>query len=279
MGKAIVIKDLAVTNPLVTVTFLNEDNILASYLASNTSISNTEEAALKMFVKGLLDSNLWIKMRYFYPMLGNTVEDMLLDAISPATEDLMKNISSTTELSISERKLLVGSSEGIITDVTKLLRFKNTDWKNFGIVTSTYHGALNQVLSFYFSGQTGNYSFTFAPLSTAFTERPPRITAGYSGSALSYVPASASTDERTYVDRIVFGQVNNAVAQVYKENSLYATGTSYVNDIEYLNYCKILGGYTTSYKFFAITNNLTQEEYATFYGLLLTFLQSVGKHA
>lgn len=279
MGKAIVIKDLTVTNPLVTVTFLNEDNILASYLASNTSISNTEEAALKMFVKGLLDSNLWIKMRYFYPMLGNTVEDMLLDVISPATEDLMKNISSTTELSISERKLLVGNNEGIITDVTKLLRFKNTDWKNFGIVTSTYHGALNQVVSFYFGGQTGNYSFTFTPLNTSFTERPPRITAGYSGSALSYVPVSASTDERTYVDRIVFGQVNNAVAQVYKENSLYATGTSYVNDIEYLSNCKILGGVTTSYKFFAITNNLTQEEYATFYGLLLTFLQSVGKHA
>ena len=278
MGKALVIKGLEVANPLTSVSFLNPDTILSEYLAENTSITDTEKTALGAFVDGLMSNGLLSKMRYFYPMLGNNVTDMLIDVISPATEDLLSNIDSATDLSVSDRMLNVSSGVRSV-DVNALIRFKNTDWKNFGIITSTYCGSMSQFTTLRVSGQNGNNSFNIFPLSGAFTERPPRMLAGYSGSALSYIPASAIADERTYLDRIIFAQVNGDVAQLYKEKNLYASGTSYVNDITYLNDCKILGGNITTYKFFAITNPLSQAEYTTFYELLLAFLQAVGKHA
>lgn len=279
MGKALVINGLEVNNPLTTVTFLDEGSVLDAYLAANTSISAAEESALQVFVDGLLENNLFTKMRYFYPMLGDNVSDMLLDVITPSTEDLMANLSSRTELSVSDRKLNVGNASGIATDVNLLTRFKTTDWHNLGILTSTYHGSLNSVITFWFSGQTGNYSFRTNPLSDAFTYRPPRINVGYDGAASVNIPTAQSTDERTYLDRIIFAQVNGSDAKLYKENNLYASGASYVGDIEYLNNVLILGGKTTTYKFFAITDPLTAEEYATLYGLLLAFLQAVGKHS
>lgn len=279
MGKAIVIKDLEVTNPLTTVTFLNPESVLSAYLAANTSISNTEKTALKAFVDGLLNNHLYTKMRYFYPMLGNNVTDMLLDAISPSTEDLLANLSSTSTLSVTDRILQVSSGDGISTDASSLIRFKSGDWHNFGIITSTYHGSMNQVITFRFSGQTGSYTFTYMPLSTYATERTPRALFGYSGSETNYIPATAPADERSYLDRIIFAQTNGNEGKVYKENSLYASGVSYVEDIQFLNTCSILGGDITSYKFLAITDNLTTEEYSMFYSLLLTFLQAVGKHS
>ena len=96
MGKAIVIDGLQVTNPLCTVTFSGTpaENAISAYLAANTSINITEKEALGNFVEGLINANLWDKIKYFYPLLGDNVADAVLEVVSPSTEDLFVDNTS-----------------------------------------------------------------------------------------------------------------------------------------------------------------------------------------
>ena len=109
MGKAIVIDGLQVTNPLCTVTFSGTpaENAIRAYLAVNTSINTTEKEALGNFVEGLINANLWDKIKYFYPLLGDNVADAVLEVVSPSTEDLF--VDNTLGLSVSSRKLIANN--------------------------------------------------------------------------------------------------------------------------------------------------------------------------
>ena len=280
MGKALVIKGLEISSPLATVTFSDQDTFLSAYLAANTSISDTEKTALKTFFEGLFDNKLLSKMRYFYPMLGNNVPDMILEAISPSTEDIFSNLASLSSLSVTDRVLhssIENNTE--IINASSLSRFTLSDWRNMGVITATYHNTLSESCALNLGGQNGNNRIRTFELSSAFTERPPRVLAGYSGSALSFVPSSASADERTYLDRIIFIQWQGNTASVYKEQNLYASGASYADNITGLANLQICTAVNTSYKFLAFMDNLTTSEWGVFHGLLLTFLRAVGKHS
>lgn len=280
MGKALVIKGLKVESPLTSVTFFDPETFLSPYLTANTSINETEKSALKTFFNGLFDNNLLSKMRYVYPMLGDNVTDMLVEAMSPATEDLFANLPSLSGLSVTNRVLHATIAfNTVVGSFANTPRFVLTDWRNMGVITATYHNTFNDSAPFNMQGQNGNNRMRFDNLSAAFTYRPPRLLAGYSGSALSYIPASQDQDERSYLERVLLAQWKGDACSIYKENALYASGVSYADNMTVLSSYQLLCGKDVSNKFFALCDNMSASEWATFHGLLISFLRSVGKHA
>ena len=277
MGKALIIKGLQVNNPIQIVTFKDAKSVLKNYYSLNSSISATEIKALDTFVNGLLDADIWKKISYFYPMLGDNLADMKIDAVSPDTEDLFTNATSLEGLSV-ENRILVSTSRSV--SGGKSNRILSTDCSNFGIISSIEHGGINLCSPFMFMGaQGGNYTNGLHSMVAASTMRYPTLDTGNDGSAPTYVPSSSvDKDYRTYLDRTLFGDFDGNTARLYMENELFAEGALYpLTKISGVS--KFIQGQAAGdkYKFLALTKHLTSEEWGIFYSLLNTFLVSVGK--
>lgn len=295
-GKAIIINGLVVSEPLMTVTFKDADSILSSYLAKNTTISSSEKDSLKTFVAGLLEAGLWEKMKYFYPMLGGTVADQLVEVVSPDMEDLFNtNLSGTldiTGLSIVDRKLRsLNRNKSNPYPVVDTRRIKSLDFSNMGMVfamnmagntaaTTPMGDSLSLMYRLYnynavgIVGATGVSNYRY----------PEMYASGHNASVVYPTGSSDGGNNLSYAERIIYADYNGSVATLYKEKVQYKTGTnSAVSDPE--NGYRISGllnnytGNNSDNGFLAITEHLTQAEWGTFYDLLLPFLQAVGKHS
>lgn len=279
MGKALVIKGLQVNNPIQIVTFKDAKSVLKKYYSLNASISATEIKALDTFVNGLLDAGIWNKVSYFYPMLGDNLADMKIDAVSPDTEDLFTNATSLDGLSVENRILLSTSRSA---SGGKSNRILSTNCSDFGIISSIEHGGLNPCQPFMFMGsQGGAYTNGLQSMITASTMRYPTISAGNDGSALTFIPSSSvDKDYKTYLDRTLFGDFDGNTARLYIEKELFAEGTLYplasIHGVSLFIQGQAAGD---KYKFLALTKHLTSEEWGIFYSLLNTFLVSVGKRS
>lgn len=280
MGKALIIKGLQVNNPIQIVTFKDAKSVLKNYYSLNASISATEIKALDTFVNGLLDADIWKKISYFYPMLGDNLADMKIDAVSPDTEDLFTNATSLDGLSVENRILLSTSRSA---SGGKSNRILSTDCSDFGIVSSIEHGGLNACSPFMFIGsQGGAYTNGLYSMIGISIMRYPAINAGNNGSAATNVPSSSvdSKDYKTYLDRTLYGDFDGNTARLYMENELFAEGTLYpltsINGVSQFIQGQAAGD---KYKFLALTKHLTSEEWGIFYSLLNTFLVSVGKRS
>lgn len=279
MGKALIIKGLQVNNPIQIVTFKDAKSVLKNYYSLNSSISATEIKALDTFVNGLLDAEIWKKISYFYPMLGDNLADMKIDAVSPDTEDLFTNATSLDGLSV-ENRILVSTSRNL--SGGKSNRILSTDCSDFGIISSIEHGGLNSCSPFIFMGaQGGAYTNGLNSMSSSSTMRYPTLNTGNDGSTSTNIPSSSvDKDYKTYLDRTLYGDFNGNTARLYMENELFAEGALYpltsINGVS-----KFISGQTAGdkYKFLALTKHLTSEEWGIFYSLLNTFLVSVGKRS
>ena len=82
MGKALVIEGLQVNNPLCVITIGENtpERELSAYLAKNKGISTTEKNALISMVGTLMDNGIYSKIKSFYPIIGTSVADMIIDA-------------------------------------------------------------------------------------------------------------------------------------------------------------------------------------------------------
>ena len=279
MGKALIIKGLQVNNPIQIVTFKDAKSVLKNYYSLNASINATEIKALDTFVNGLLDADIWGKISYFYPMLGDNLADMKIDAVSPDTEDLFTNITSLDGLSV-ENRILLSTSRSV--SGGKSNRILSTDCSDFGIISSIEHGGLNPCSPFMFIGaQGGNYQNGLYSMVSASTMRYPTLETGYDGSAVTHIPSSSvDKDYKTYLDRTLYGDFDGNTARLYMENELFAEGTLYpLTSISGVS--KFINGQAAGdkYKFLALTKHLTSEEWGIFYSLLNTFLVSVGKRS
>lgn len=279
MGKALIIKGLQVNNPIQIVTFKDAKSVLKNYYSLNSSISATEIKALDTFVNGLLDADIWKKISYFYPMLGDNLADMKIDAVSPDTEDLFTNATSLDGLSV-ENRILVSTSRNL--SGGKSNRILSTDCSDFGIISSIEHGGLNPCSPFMFMGtQGGAYTNGLYSMVAVSTMRYPTLDTGNDGSTSTHIPSSSvDKDYKTYLDRTLYGDFNGNTARLYMENELFAEGALYpltsINGVS-----KFISGQTAGdkYKFLALTKHLTSEEWGIFYSLLNTFLVSVGKRS
>lgn len=280
MGKALIIKGLQVNNPIQIVTFKDAKSVLKNYYSLNSSISATETKALDTFVNGLLDADIWKKISYFYPMLGDNLADMKIDAVSPDTEDLFTNATSLDGLSV-ENRILLSTSRSL--SGGKSNRILSTDCSDFGIISSIEHGGLNPCSPFMFMGaQGGAYTNGLDSMATVSTMRYPALDTGNDGSTATYMPSSSvdGKNYQTYLDRTLYGDFNGNTARLYMENELFAEGALYpLASIHGVS--KFISGQTAGdkYKFLALTKHLTSEEWGIFYSLLSAFLVSVGKRS
>lgn len=273
MGKAIVIDGLQVTNPLCTVTFSGTpaENALAAYLAANTSINTTEEEALMAFVEGLINANLWGKMKYFYPLLGNNVTDSVLEVVSPSTEDLFTSVG-TTGLSVDSRKLSAlnrGQSE-----VTLGTRASSLDLSKIGIITAAINSRGGMKGSEFWIN--ANSSKRVSLFTSTGTYRYPNF--HYDATTIGHGDTSPIYTEGGVE---VFGTIDNGTCYLYDGITQLATeSVSATTGTLNRSYGLLYNTNQTNsyeYDFFAITEGMTTADWLVFHQLLMTFLQAVGK--
>ena len=271
MGKAFVIEGLDVINPLCTVTLVKSPlkAALKEYYSRNTSINETEKIALENFVQSLIDTNLWDKMKYFYPMLGNNVSDCTLEVISPNTEDLISNVPNTG-LFVNNRMLIANnrpaSANYVVSD-----RIKGIDTTKIGVIGVGESAEWMNGTTLVKFGSSGNYAgMEMATISSGY---------GYP----TFTVGNMAKNERatnTLLYRILCGTIENSKVNLYLDTELeasadYATPTTFVNSYGVLSNQREKD---YKYHFMAITEGFTKTDWDTYYPLLVKFLKAVGKH-
>lgn len=270
MGKAIVINGLNVTNPLTTVTLFNtpaEAELKSYFEKIGNNITSTEKTALIEFVNELIDKGVWSKFKYFYPLLGGSVSDMILDVVEPSTEDLFTT-SGTTGLSVKDRMLvaterpqsdiLVGSRAAQLnTSKLSMICSGFVDKQIGGGQLTCLRGTDNTLCDFILSSASSVYR-----------------NMGWAG-------VNSDSDYSQLTSRICCGITNNATGYIYLNNELLNSGTPVIpSDVKY-TYGFLSNFRTAGYNFTftAIGEDITPSDWTTkIYPALLTFLQAVGKH-
>ena len=281
MGKAIVIDGLKVTNPLCTVTFsgIPVENALRAYLAANTSINSEEESALEAFVQGLIDNGMWTKIKAFYPMLGNNVDDLILEVNGES--ELLGDDKATLTADGRNLSANVGRT-GQTSTVPKML--KNLDFGNLSIFASgnatVFQGYSRNIL---YLSAVNNITFSLQGNTFAY----PSITYGSNSAPIQGTGEGQSGIQQSYLERIVFWNTKDGVSTVYKDGVRYAS-TNYASIGNIERTVNILSNVKTSgsaedqpykYSFLAFADGMSESEIGKFYELQLVFLKAVGKHS
>lgn len=281
MGKAIVIDGLKVTNPLCTVTFSGTpvENALRAYLAANTSINSEEKSALEAFVQGLIDNSIWSKIKAFYPMLGNNVDDLILE-VNGESELLGGNKATFTA---DSRNLSANVDRtGKTSTVPQML--KNLDFGNLSIFASgnaTVHQAYSR--NILYLSAVNNITFSLQGNTYAY----PSIICGSNSAPIQGTGEGQSGIQQSYLERIVAWNIKNGSVVVYKDGVRYAsTDYSPIGNIgrtvNVLSNVKLTGSAEDQpykYSFLAFADGMSESEISKFYELQLAFLKAVGKHS
>lgn len=281
MGKAIVIDGLKVTNPLCTVTFSGTpvENALRAYLAANTSINSEEKSALEAFVQGLIDNSMWSKIKAFYPMLGNNVDDLILEVNGES--ELLGGDKGTLSADGRNLSANVGRAGGTST-VPQML--KNLDFGNLSIFASgnaTVHQAYSR--NILYLSAVNNITFSLQVNTYAY----PSIVCGSNSAPIQGIGEGQSGIQQSYFERIVAWNIKNGSVVVYKDGVRYAsTDYSPIGNIEravnVLSNVKLTGSAEDQpykYSFLAFADGMSESEISKFYELQSAFLKAVGKHS
>ena len=281
MGKAIVIDGLKVTNPLCTVTFSGTpvENALRAYLAANTSINSDEKSALEAFVEGLIDNSMWSKIKAFYPMLGNNVDDLILEVNGES--ELLGGNKATLTADSRNLSANVGRT-GETSTVPQML--KNLDFGNLSIFASG-NATVHQMYSrdILHLSAVNNIKFALQGDTYAY----PSIICGSNSAPIQGTGEGQSGIQQSYLERIVAWNIKNGSVVVYKDGVRYAsTDYSPIGNISKAVY--ILSNIKLSssqedqpykYSFLAFADGMSESEISKFYELQLAFLKAVGKHS
>lgn len=290
MGKALVIGDIVVANPLCKVTIVDSaiDAALYQYYAANKSINASEKIALEKFVQGLIDNGIWSKMKYFYPMLGDNVPDMLTNAISPSTDDYLSKVA-TDYLSVNGRTLHVQSQSQSQTVI-----FGDRFPKTMNLNDSS----MISCCSYAEDVSTGSKSIKllgdittpndvlnrFGLVDRAFSGYGyPCVEVYLNSTNVINVPPSSSEagNQSAYKNRIICSTYDRASLTLYKEGEEYSKAV-YDTDLSSLNassYRVMYSTIDTDFNFAALGSYLTASEWSVFYSYLLQFLKDVGRHS
>ena len=278
MGKALVVNGLSVSKPLMRVHLYmtQADIILADYLRGNTSINDVEKNALKTFVNTLYEANLWGKMKYFYPIIGENVSDALLNVIDPSGDDIFKN-ADVTNLTISNRTLIVNTTSSYKGNTIVGDRAKSLDINNISFISAFTANINNTGMYVAMMGtQVGGGSIGINELASNAVL--------YSYIKDGYGTYSFKTPSTSDVSRIACGTTSDSKAHLfYKEDtpvesdvftSPAATIISKGNKVlEYVS--SVEGG--NPLNFFAIGDGLTHSEWLLFYSALKTYLLALNR--
>lgn len=270
MGKALVINGLTVTNPLTTVTIADRlaEAVLGKYLSANSTISSSEREALLDFVGGLIDANLWEKFSYFYPLLGASVSDMLLEAVDTEHEDIFAN-DAKTGLSVSNRTLIARER---IDNTCKIgARAALLDKSKIGFICAGKSDSdVGGGQHFIFN--CGNATFIGIEIVANSGYKYPCFKNG--DSVMNEAPYNGN------LDRVIFGTTVNGQGYLYDKTSLLASAAvTPPSGTPTETYGALSNHRSEDYKysFFAITKGMTTDDWETIYPLINAFLQAVDK--
>lgn len=279
MGKALVIKGLVVSNPLCVVSIEQNpvEKALGAYYAANTSINSEEKSALEAFVQGLIDNGLWAKVKALYPMLGNNVDDLILEVNGES--ELLGGDKGTLSADGRNLSANVGRT-GKTSTVPQML--KNLDFGNLSIFASgsapSHQGYGRNILLL---SAVNNTTFALQGNTYAY----PSITCGSNSAPTQGTGEGQSGVQQSYLERIVAWSIKNGSAVVYKDGMRYAS-TDYAptgnieRTVNILSNTKLSGSAEDQpykYSFLAFADGMSDSEVSKFYELQLAFLQAVGK--
>lgn len=281
MGKALVIKGLVVNNPLCVVSIDKSpiEKALGAYYAANTSINSEEKSALEAFVQGLIDNGMWAKVKAFYPMLGNNVDDLILEVNGES--ELLGGDKGTLSADGRNLSANVGRT-GKTSTVPQMLN--NLDFGNLSVFASgsapahqsyaryilNISGDNNQAMGI----QIGTYGY-------------PVVQSGNVFAPTQGTDQGQSGNQQSYLERIVAWSIKNGSAVVYKDGVRYAS-TDYTPAGNISRTVNILSNIKNSgsaedqpykYSFLAFADGMSDSEIGKFYELQLAFLKAVGKHS
>lgn len=274
MGKALVIKGLEVLNPIAHVSIVGASpSVLTTYYKRNTSITDAQRESLNTLVKTLRTEGLWDKLYYFYPFLGNTIEDMTLECTDTENEDLFA-LSGTSGLTVDKNFLIIDStrSKGIIYPTSATLISPS----NVSFIMASANPYISSPT--FMDANNGNkrinlvaYSAGGAPMTMSCGIDESNATSKITGVKLG----------STILERVVCGTINNGNGVIWNDKTKYAEGTGNT-DFTIGRVSTIFtrsGEVDGKLAFFAMAQYMTEAEWGKFYDALLVFLKATGKHS
>lgn len=267
MGHTLILNGVSVLNPIAQLTLADAPHLLAGYYSANTSINDTEKAALEALVDSLWDAGVWNKIRSFYPMLGNTTDDLLLDAKNVTADNYVKqNLSDRGATISATTRNFLSVSGGNNSSVTNLTR---TDIRLYGLTHVVAYGSAQQssvVLTYYvspgckFAWGLGGYRYMYFELDS------------------TQIPASGTDagDQSSYVKRNVIYSYDGSTAAIYKDGALWKSGTIQKNDYV-VSKTRQTFYLMNNISFFAQLDNLTADELTAYYNAVATFITALNK--
>lgn len=275
MGKALVVKGLIVNNPIGLVSLEGvAPAALAAYYERNTSITKAQAESLNTLVKTLMTEGLWDKLYYFYPFLGNTLEDMTLECVNTENEDLFA-MSGLSGLTIDGAYLLVDNTRNRnIIFPTSITAISPSD------VSIIMSGGSPYIQSpIFIDASNGNRRIDITTFSAGGA--PMRMSCGVTEGGTT----SNITGEKlgtSTMERVVCGTISNGNGVIWNDKIKYAEGTGNTD----FNIGRCANTFTQSgnntigkFSFFAMGRYMTEAEWGKFYDALLVFLKATGKHS
>lgn len=277
MGKALVVKGLKVNNPIGLVSLVGvAPAALAAYYERNTSITEAQAESLNTLVKTLMTEGLWDKLYYFYPFLGNTLEDMTLECVDTENEDLFAT-SGLSGLSVDGAYLSIDNTrDKSIKYPTSITAISPSD-----VSTIMAGGSPYLQSPIFMDAGNGNKRIDFNTYSAGGA--PMRMSCGTTeDGAISYIIGDALGTAT--LERVVCGTINNGNGVFWNDKIKYAEGAGNT-DFRIGRSSNIFT--TTSgnasiigkLAFFAMGRYMTEAEWGKFYDALLVFLKATGKHS
>lgn len=273
MGKALVVKGLKVNNPIGLVSLVGAaPAALAAYYGRNTSITEAQAESLNTLVKTLIAEGLWDKLYYFYPFLGNTLEDMTLECIDTENEDLFA-LSGLSGLSVDGAFMSIDNTrDKSIVYPTSITVISPSD---VSIIMAAGNPYINSPA--FLDASKGSKRIDLTLFSGGGA--PMRMSCGVTenGSTSNITGGALGTST---LERVVCGTINNGNGVIWNDKSKYAEGTG--NTDFSIGRCSDVfkqSGYTGKLSFFAMGRYMTEAEWGKFYDALLVFLKATGKHS
>lgn len=275
MGKALVIKGLAVLNPIAHVTIEGAGpSVLTTYYKRNVSITDGQRESLNTLVKTLMAEGLWDKLYYFYPFLGSTLEDMTLECTDTENEDLFA-LSGTSGLTVDGAFMSIAPtrSKDIIHPTSATLISPSN--VSFIIATGNYN-----IQSPIFM-DAGNGAKRVELCTNHGGGVPMRMSCGLIEGGTGTSQIIGERLGTGYLERVVCGTINNGNGVIWNEKTKYAEGTGNTDFTigRVQNVFTAPGESVGKLAFFAMAQYMTEAEWGKFYDALLVFLKATGKHA
>ena len=275
MGKALVVKGLKVNNPIGLVSLEGvAPAALSAYYERNTSITEAQAESLNALVKTLIAEGLWDKLHYFYPFLGNTLEDMTLECVNTENEDLFAT-SGLSGLSVDGAYLLVDNAtrDRSTCYPTSITAISPSD------VSIIMAGGNPYIQSpIFMDASNGNKRIDLTTFSAGGA--PMRLICGVTenGSISNITGEKLGTST---LERVVCGTINNGNGVIWNDKAKYAEGTGNTDFIvgRCINVFTTGNNTIGKFSFFAMGRYMTEAEWGKFYDALLVFLKATGKHS